>query len=103
QRDAGLMFRHDLAGYDGVIFRWTEPTTEQFWMKNTLLPLSIAWFDQSGRFVSATDMVPCPKNANCPLYGAAAPYTIAIEVMKGGLGGLGVGPNSTIHVGGPCT
>jgi uncharacterized membrane protein (UPF0127 family) len=103
QRDQGLMFRHDLAGYDGVIFKWTAPTTEQFWMKNTLLALSIAWFDQSGRFISSADMAPCPKDANCPLYGAAGPYTTAIEVMKGHLAGLGIGPSSSIAMGGSCS
>jgi uncharacterized membrane protein (UPF0127 family) len=103
QRDKGLMFRRDLAGYDGVIFQWTSPSRDQFWMKDTLLPLSIAWFDESGRFISATDMAPCPANANCPLYGAARQYTVAIEVIKGGLAGLGIGPNSTIAMGGSCS
>jgi uncharacterized membrane protein (UPF0127 family) len=97
------MFRRDLAGYDGVIFRWTSPTTEQFWMKDTLIPLSIAWFDQAGHFVSATDMTPCRNNPNCPVYGAVAPYTVAIEVVQGGLTGLGIGPNSSIGIGGTCT
>jgi uncharacterized membrane protein (UPF0127 family) len=71
-------------------------------MKDTLLPLSIAWFDQKGRFVSATDMAPCPDQSDCPLYGATAPYTVAIEVVQGGLSGLGIGPNSTISIGGAC-
>jgi uncharacterized membrane protein (UPF0127 family) len=103
QRNKGLMFRRDLAGYDGVIFQWAAPSSEQFWMKDTLLPLSIAWFDGSGHFISATDMAPCPTNATCPLYGAARQYTVAIEVMKGGLTGLGIGTNSTIALGGSCT
>jgi uncharacterized membrane protein (UPF0127 family) len=103
QRNKGLMFRRDLAGYDGVIFQWTAPSTDQFWMKDTLLPLSIAWFDASGRFISATDMAPCPNNTTCPLYGASRAYTVAIEVMKGGLAGLGIGPNTTIAMGGSCT
>lgn len=103
QRNKGLMFRRDLAGYDGVIFRWTAPTDTQFWMKDTLIPLSIAWFDQGGHFVSATDMTPCPNNTTCPVYGAKTPYMVAIEVVQGGLTGLGIGPNSSIAIGGTCT
>jgi len=102
QQDQGLMHRHDLAGYAGMIFKFAQPSTEQFYMKDTLIPLSIAWFDVSGLFVSATDMVPCPTANGCPLYPAAAPYTVAIEVPAGGLTQLGIGAGSTISVGGAC-
>jgi len=71
-------------------------------MKNTLIPLSIAWFDPSGRFVSATNMVPCPPGADCPLYYPAAAASIAIEVERGHLDRLGIGPGATVSVGGPC-
>ncbi len=101
QQNRGLMNRRDLGGYDGMIFQFPQPTTAQFYMKDTLIPLSIAWFDVSGRFVSSTDMPPC-VTADCPLFGAAAPYTTAIEVTKGHLAPLGIGTGSTMSVGGGC-
>lgn len=101
QQNRGLMNRHDLGGYDGMIFQFPQPTTTQFYMKDTLIPLSIAWFDASGHFVSSTDMAPC-VTATCPLFSAAAPYTTAIEVAQGRLGQLGIGAGSSISVGGGC-
>jgi uncharacterized membrane protein (UPF0127 family) len=103
QRSEGLMHRRDLAGYDGMVFEFDGPTTDGFYMKDTVIPLSIAWFSQGGRFVSSTTMPPCPKStASCPVYSAAAPYSVAIEVAAGRLPGLGIGPGSAITVGGPC-
>lgn len=102
ERDRGLMFVRDLAGYDGMVFRWPAETTEAFYMKNTLIPLSVAWFDSSGRFVSSADMAPCPEASACPLFSAAAPYTVAIEVPRGGLTRLGIGPGSSLTLAGSC-
>jgi uncharacterized membrane protein (UPF0127 family) len=103
QQMTGLMNRHDLAGYAGMIFRFARPTTVPFFMKNTLIPLSIAWFDATGRFLNATTMSPCPRTSlKCPLYYAIAPYSIAIEVGAGALPQLGIGPGATIAVGGLC-
>ena len=88
------MNRTDLAGYDGMLFQFPAATTTQFYMKDTLISLSIACFDASGQFVSATDMTPCGTAAVCPLYRATGPYTVAIEVPHGQLGQLGVGAGS---------
>jgi uncharacterized membrane protein (UPF0127 family) len=103
QRSQGLMRRTDLAGHDGMIFRFEADTSGSFWMKDTPLPLSIAWFDAAGRFVSATDMEPCVDLPACPTYGAAGPYRYALEVPKGALPALGVGPGSKLVLGGPCS
>ena len=102
ERERGLMNRRDLGGYDGMIFEFPRADRVGFYMKNTLIPLSIAWFDSSGRFVSATDMVPCPPGKDCPLYYPAAAASTAIEVERGHLAGLGIGPSATVSVGGPC-
>ena len=59
KRQRGLMGRRDLAGYDGMLFVCRADTTTSFYRKDTPLPLSIAWFDAAGRFVSSTDMEPC--------------------------------------------
>lgn len=104
QRERGLMGQHDLRGYDGMVFRYQQPVDGSFWMKDTLIPLAIAYFDGTGRFVSAAGMVPCPPQANdCPSYPPAGKFQYALEVPKGGLGRLGVGAGSTIAFpGGPC-
>jgi len=102
QHARGLMTRTDLAGHVGMLFVFSGNSTETFFMRNTPMPLSIAWFDASGHFVSATDMAPCPDRADCPTYAAAKPYRYALEVPKGGLAGLGIGPSSTITVGAGC-
>jgi len=96
QHARGLMHRRDLSGYDGMLFDFARPTTGTFWMKDTPMPLSIAWFDTAGNLVSATDMEPCLNQSSCPSYSATGPYRYALEVPKGGLGGLGVGPGSRL-------
>jgi uncharacterized membrane protein (UPF0127 family) len=102
QQARGLMQRNDLGGLDAMVFRFDADTTTTFYMRNTPLPLSIAWFDAGGRFVSATDMAPCPDRPGCPDYAASRPYRVAVEVPKGGLGALGIGPGSSISLGGGC-
>ena len=102
-RSLGLMNRTDLAGYDGMVFAFQKDTQAQFHMQNTLIPLSVAFFDSSGTFVSALDMLPCIQGTDCERYAATGPYRTAIEVAQGGLPNLGIGPGSSISVGGPCS
>jgi uncharacterized membrane protein (UPF0127 family) len=86
----GLMGVTDLGGADGMVFRYSSPVVTQFWMRDTVMPLSIAFFAADGSFVSATDMEPCltgPADA-CARYAPTAPYVSAIEVPKGGLEAL---------------
>lgn len=104
QQQQGLKGRRDLGGRDGMLFRFDDDVTTPFVMKDTLLPLSIAWFDRAGGFVGATDMVPCPPaQADCPLYRAPAPYRYALEVPRGQLKHLGIGPGSHLLIQGGCT
>ena len=98
QQAKGLMDRTDMGGYDAMIFRFAEDTTGPFYMKNTPMPLSIAWFDGDGKFVSAADMEPCLNRRSCPTYPAAGPYRYAVEVPKGSLDALGIGPGSRLVV-----
>jgi uncharacterized membrane protein (UPF0127 family) len=102
QRERGLMGRTDLGGYDAMVFRFPTDTNDRFYMRNTPLPLSIAWFDAGGRFVSATDMEPCPDQPGCPTFASAGPYRLAVEVRRGGLASAGLVAGSTVSVGGHC-
>ena len=102
QQELGLMNRTDLGGYDGMLFRFQGDTTASFYMKDTPLPLSIAFFDAGGQLVSTADMAPCLHQATCQLYGAARPYRYALEVTQGALPGLGIAPGTRLVTTGPC-
>lgn len=101
-RRRGLMERTDLGGHVGMVFTFPSPVTTTFWMRSTPLPLSIAFFDADGAYVSQADMAPCGDEGDCPSYAAASPYRYALEVRQGDLDALGVGPGATLALGGPC-
>jgi len=98
QHQRGLMQVTDatLGGYDGMVFRWDHDVDEQFWMRNTPMPLTIAYVDAAGHLVSAQDMAPCGDDPSCPSYPAGRPYRFAIEVPQGGLARLGIDANATV-------
>ena len=56
-----------------MAFVWDEPTQGAFWMKDTLIPLSVAFWDEDGRIVGIVDMEPCATEP-CPTYASPAPY-----------------------------
>ncbi|HET9444347.1 MAG TPA: DUF192 domain-containing protein [Acidimicrobiales bacterium] len=103
RRAQGLMGRRDLGGFDAMVFTFPDDTTGAFYMRNVPVPLSIAWFDANGRFVSSSDMAPCPDRDGCPTYAPPGPYRTAVEVLQGDLARLGLGPETTLAVGGSCT
>jgi uncharacterized protein len=78
ERDRGLMGVTSLPQNDGMAFRWDEPTDATFWMKDTLIPLSIAFVGQDGRVLAIREMTPCTADP-CTTYGVDGPYTMAIE------------------------
>jgi uncharacterized membrane protein (UPF0127 family) len=104
ERQVGLMGRTDLADHDGMIFQFERDSSEPFFMFQTIMPLSIAWFDEDGEFVSSADMEPCTETnpRKCPLYPAGRPYRYAIEVPTGGLEAIGVGPGTVLALGSTC-
>lgn len=103
QRQQGLMEVTDLGGYQGMVFVWDTDASGGFWMFNTVMPLSIAWFDADGDFVSSADMEPCDGPPDdCPTYPAEGSYRFAVEVPQGELDELGVGPGSRLALGGAC-
>jgi len=95
RRARGLMGVADLGAADAMAFVYPAPTRESFWMKDTLLPLSIAFFGADGGFLDAFDMTPCTGIA-CTSYRAPDAMTVALEVLQGELPGLLIGPGSTL-------
>lgn len=102
ERELGLMYVTDLGGPDGMVFRYDSPTTAAFWMKNTVMPLSIAFYDQGGAYLGAFDMAACAADP-CPTYPTPANFTDAIEVPQGMLEELSMTPGSVLAVSAlPC-
>lgn len=97
QRAQGLMFVTDLGEADGMVFRYDAPQTGAFWMKNTVLPLSIAFYAADGAYLGAFDMEPCTADP-CPTYPTMPDFTFAIETTQGGLPELGIDPGSTLEL-----
>lgn len=102
QRAQGLMRVTDLEGYPGMVFRFSQDTQAAFHMRNTPMPLSIAWFSSGGDLVSTADMAPCLDSNDCPVYAAAGPYRYAIEVPQGQLDALGIVAGAKLEVLGAC-
>jgi uncharacterized protein len=82
ERERGLMGRTSLPPDGGMVFHFSEPTDAGFWMKDTRLPLSIAFWDGDGRIIAILDMEPC-TNDPCPVYRAGATYETALEMRRG--------------------
>ncbi|MGZ4149603.1 MAG: DUF192 domain-containing protein [Actinomycetota bacterium] len=78
ERAYGLMNVSSMPADRGMAFVFDQPTTAQFWMKDTLIPLSIAFVDASGAVVTILEMTPCAADP-CEQYAAAAPYVLAVE------------------------
>jgi uncharacterized membrane protein (UPF0127 family) len=81
QRARGLMQRTSLPADGGMVFLFPGRVTVGFWMKGTLIPLSIAYVD-GDRVVSTAEMVPCTADP-CRDYPPAGPYTAAVEAPAG--------------------
>ena len=104
QRAKGLMGRRVLGGYEGMAFVYGADSSDSYFMRNTLLPLGIAFFSQTGMFLSSAQMPPCPDTTiTCPQYSAAAPFRLALEAPVGELASQGVGAGTVVHIGGPCS
>ena len=82
QREQGLMGRRTLGAEAGMVFLYPEPHRGSFWMKDTLIPLDIAFYDGRGRILRILTMQPC-RVAACPLYDPKIAYRGALEVNAG--------------------
>ena len=90
ERRRGLMGVEDLPDDEGMAFVFDEPVSSGFWMKDTLIPLSIAFVGEHGRVIGVRDMDPCEMDP-CPTYGIDEPYVLAIEANLGWFADHGIG------------
>lgn len=85
-RARGLMGRSSVPPGTGMYFLFPKPARVGFWMKDTLVPLDIA-FVRAGRVTELASMVPC-REERCPLTTPSEPFEAALEVAAGGLAGV---------------
>jgi len=78
-RSYGLMNRTHLPPDQGMLFVFEQPGIQCFWMKNTPLPLSIAFIDERGLILNIADMRPQTTESHCP----AGPALYALEMERG--------------------
>lgn len=92
-RVRGLMFRESLQGNQGMVFLFDTKTRQCMWMRNTLIPLSVAFIDDDGSIVNIEDMQPHTDNAHC----STRPVRYALEMNKGWFAQRGLGPGSKVQ------
>jgi uncharacterized protein len=92
QRQRGLMGRTHLAADGGMLFVFEQPGRHCFWMRDTPLPLSIAFIDPAGRIAGLADMQPRTENLHCP--GTDVRY--ALEVRQGEFQRRGIAPRAQV-------
>lgn len=78
-RMQGLMQRTSMPLQQGMVFVFPQAARHCMWMRNTLLPLSVAFLDEDGKIINIEDMLPKTENNHC----AAAPARYALEMNKG--------------------
>lgn len=89
-REHGLMMRTTLAPDHGMLFVFSYQAPQAFWMKNTLIPLDILYFDTDRRLVSTQLNVPPCKADPCPVYPSNAPARYVLELSAGTVNRTGV-------------
>lgn len=97
QQAQGLMFRTNLDADCGMLFIFFEEHSGGFYMKNTLIPLSIAFMDVEGKIVKIIDMDPCEADP-CEIYDPGVPYFAALEVNQGSFDEWQVSEGDTVEV-----
>lgn len=97
EREAGLSGRTSLPADAGMAFIWEEPVRARFWMKDTLIPLQIAFWDAEERIVAILDMEPC-RAEPCPTYGPRQAFVGAAEANAGWFTSHGVAIGATVSL-----
>ncbi len=91
-RQVGMMQRTIMPPQRGMLFVFPEIDKHCMWMRNTLLPLSVAFLDEKGRIINVEDMQPRTENNHC----AAKPARYALEMNLGWFKTRGLGPGFAI-------
>jgi uncharacterized membrane protein (UPF0127 family) len=80
QRVQGLRQVSSLAPFDGMLFVFEKSVSTSFTMADTLIPLSIGFYDEEGKPVGQLQMYPCTgSDGTCPTYQVGSPFRYALE------------------------
>lgn len=79
QQQIGMMMRTEMATHEGMLFVFDDVSPRCFWMKNTLLPLSIAFIEDDGTVVNIAEMKPRSEASHC----SEKPVRYALEMNQG--------------------
>jgi uncharacterized membrane protein (UPF0127 family) len=79
ERETGLMFRKEMPQQEGMLFVFEYPAQQCFWMKNTILPLSVAFVHDDGTIANIEEMQPQTLDSHC----SAKPVRYVLEMNKG--------------------
>ena len=79
ERQQGLMYREKMGANEGMVFLFGAPASVCMWMKNTYIPLSVAFIDDDGKIVNIEDMQPQTTDSHC----AKKPIRYALEMNQG--------------------
>jgi uncharacterized membrane protein (UPF0127 family) len=93
EREQGLMFREKLGQNEGMVFLFGAPAGVCMWMKNTLIPLSVAFLDENGKIINIEDMKPQTLESHC----AQKPAFYALEMNLGWFKQRNIKPGSVIE------
>jgi len=91
-RELGLMRRKTMAQGAGMLFLFDEDATHCMWMKNTLIPLSVAFIDERGQIINIADMQPLNETSHC----ASRPARYALEMNQGWFRKRGIAAGTVI-------
>lgn len=92
-RAQGLMFRKYLGPNEGMLFVFPQAEPHCMWMKNTLIPLSVAFVDAQGRILNVAEMQPQTETSHC----AVAPAKFALEMSSGWFAAKGLKAGATLQ------
>ena len=96
-RSTGLMGRMSLPENGGMLFHFREPVRVGFYMKDTLIPLDIAFLGR-GIVLEIHSMVPCKMDKGCPVTRPNVTYEQALEVAAGTFAAAGIVPGAPVKV-----
>lgn len=92
KRAEGLMFRKSLQANYGMLFVFDQTAQHCMWMRNTLIPLSVAFIDEQGRIINVEEMLPQAENNHC----ADRPAKFALEMNAGWFKSKGLGAGTPL-------
>ncbi|ASU38001.1 hypothetical protein hmeg3_06610 [Herbaspirillum sp. meg3] len=93
QREQGLMFRDKMGANEGMVFAFGQPAGVCMWMKNTLIPLSVAFMDETGKIINIEEMKEQTLDSHC----ATKAATYALEMNKGWFKQKNIKPGTVIE------